>query len=136
MPKICPWAKYQNRHGSKSIWVIKMSFCQKDPPIRESFWQKDSLITRILFQLCLFWYLAQGQILGIPLYPLNAWILNILLKNQSVWKWIFKSKHILSDLRRCKFDLEFTKMSWAQLYPIFGKRNTTSTKTPQTNLVY
>ena len=29
---------------------VKLSFCQKDPPIRELFWQKDSLITRILFE--------------------------------------------------------------------------------------
>ena len=33
---------YQNRHSSKSIRVIKLSFCQKDPPMGESFWQKDS----------------------------------------------------------------------------------------------
>ena len=33
-----------------------------------SFWQKDSLITHILFEQCLFWYLAQVQILGITLY--------------------------------------------------------------------
>ena len=45
-----------------------LSFCQIDPPIGESFWQKDSSITHILFELCLFWYLAQGQILGIALY--------------------------------------------------------------------
>ena len=28
-----------------------------------SFWQKDSLVTLILFELCLLWYLAQSQIL-------------------------------------------------------------------------
>ena len=50
MPKICHWAKYQNRHSSKSIGVIKLSSCQKDPPIEESFWQKDSMITHILFE--------------------------------------------------------------------------------------
>ena len=48
------WAKYLNRHGSKSIWVIKLSFCQNDSPMGGSFWQKDSLITHILFELCLF----------------------------------------------------------------------------------
>ena len=41
-------------HSSKSIWVIKLSFCQNDPPMGELFWQKDSLITHILFELCLF----------------------------------------------------------------------------------
>ena len=33
---------------------IKLSLCQNDPLIGESFWQKDSLITHILFELCLF----------------------------------------------------------------------------------
>ena len=40
-------------HSSKSIWVIKLSFCQNDPPMGESFWQKDSLITHMLFELWL-----------------------------------------------------------------------------------
>ena len=44
------WAKYQNRHSSKSIWVTKLVFCQNDSPIRGSFWQKDSLITHKLFE--------------------------------------------------------------------------------------
>ena len=47
--KICDWAKHQNRHSSKSIWVIKLSFCQKDLLMGESFW----LVTRKLFELCL-----------------------------------------------------------------------------------
>ena len=55
------WAKYQNRHSLKSIWVMKLIFCQNDCPIRESFWQKISFITHILFELCLFWYLAQSR---------------------------------------------------------------------------
>ena len=42
-----------NRHSSKSISVIKLSFCQNDPLIGGSFWQKDSLITHILFELWL-----------------------------------------------------------------------------------
>ena len=42
LPKICDWVKYQNRQSSKSIRVIKMSFCQS-----ESFWQKKSLVTHI-----------------------------------------------------------------------------------------
>ena len=51
---LCDWAKYQNIHSSKSIQVIKLSFCQNDPPIGGSFWQKNSLITIMLFELCLF----------------------------------------------------------------------------------
>ena len=41
------------RHNSKSIWVIKLSFCQNVSPMGGSFWQKDSLITHILFDLWL-----------------------------------------------------------------------------------
>ena len=40
-------------HSSKSIWVIKLSFCQNNSPMGGSFWQKDSLITHILFELWL-----------------------------------------------------------------------------------
>ena len=29
------WAKYQNKHSSKSIWVMKLIFCQHDCPIWE-----------------------------------------------------------------------------------------------------
>ena len=41
------------RHSSKIIWVIRLSFCQNDSLTRGSFWQKDSLITHILFDLWL-----------------------------------------------------------------------------------
>ena len=55
--KVCTkkidWAKYVNRHSSKSISVIKLSFCQNDFPMGETFWQKDSLITQKLFELWL-----------------------------------------------------------------------------------
>ena len=30
----------------------------------DSFWHKNSTVTHILFELCLLWYLAQGQILA------------------------------------------------------------------------
>ena len=36
------------------------------------FWQKNSFITHILFELCLFWYLAHSQILGNSLYLVHA----------------------------------------------------------------
>ena len=52
--QICDWAKYQNRHNSKSKQVIKLFFCQNDPSEGGSFRQKDRLITLILFELCLF----------------------------------------------------------------------------------
>ena len=51
--------------------MTKLSFYQNDPLIRESFWQKNSLVTHILFELCIFWYLAHSQILGNTLYVLQ-----------------------------------------------------------------
>ena len=46
-------AKYHNRHSSKSIWVIKLTFSQKDLLIGESFWENYRLVTPLLFELCL-----------------------------------------------------------------------------------
>ena len=40
-------------HSAKNIWVIKLSFCQNDSSIGGPFWQKDSLITDMLFALLL-----------------------------------------------------------------------------------
>ena len=48
--------------------MTKLSFCQNEPLMRESFWQKISLVTNILFELGLFWYVAHSQILGNTLY--------------------------------------------------------------------
>jgi hypothetical protein len=36
--------------------------------LKYPFWQKDNLITLILFELCLFWYLSQLQIWCTTLY--------------------------------------------------------------------
>ena len=33
------------------IWVTKVSFCQNDPIIGESFWQKNSLVTHIFWTM-------------------------------------------------------------------------------------
>ena len=46
--------KCSNRHRSKSIWVTSLVFCQNDSLMGESFWQKNRLVTHILFDLCLF----------------------------------------------------------------------------------
>ena len=62
------WAKYQNRHSSKSIWVMKLFFCQNSHLMGQSFWQKNSFITHIVFELCLFWYLARSTSLWDTLY--------------------------------------------------------------------
>ena len=48
--------------------MTRLFFCQNGVLLGRSFWQKDSLVTLILFELCLLWYLAQSQILGTTLY--------------------------------------------------------------------
>ena len=65
--KICDFAKCYNRHRSKNIWVTRLFFCQNGVFLGGLFWQKCSLVTLILFELCLLWYLAQSQILVISL---------------------------------------------------------------------
>ena len=43
-------------------------------PTRREFWQKSSFITHILFELCLFWYLAQSAYFWDTLYDRrNDW---------------------------------------------------------------
>ena len=37
--------------SSKSIWLTRLLFCQNGSPMRRSFWQKNSFITHILFEL-------------------------------------------------------------------------------------
>ena len=64
VPKKVDWAKYLNRQSSKSIQVIKLSFCQNDSPMGESLWQKDSFITHLLFELCLFSNSVQSTFFG------------------------------------------------------------------------
>ena len=43
-------------------------FAKMIPPIRKSFWQKDSLITHILFELWLLWYSIQSAYFWDNLY--------------------------------------------------------------------
>ena len=66
-PKFATWLNIISRHSSKSIWVTNLIFCQNDSQIRRSSRQKDSLITHILFELYLLWYLAYCQIHRITL---------------------------------------------------------------------
>ena len=35
-------------------FTMKLFFCQNSPLVGQSFWQKNSFITHILFELCLF----------------------------------------------------------------------------------
>ena len=81
------WAKYHNRHSWKSIIVTRLLFCQNDCSIGESIWQKDSLVTPILFWLCLLWYLAQSQILVTALYVCMRILERKVHPNKSVFSW-------------------------------------------------
>ena len=65
--KICDKLKCLNRHRSKSIRVTSLFFCQNDVLIRGSFWQKNSLVTLILFDLSLFKHFSLSQIFVISL---------------------------------------------------------------------
>ena len=47
---------------------MRLSFGQNDPLMGESFWLKDSFSTHILFELCLFRYLAQSTYFWDTLY--------------------------------------------------------------------
>ena len=57
-------------------------FCQNDSLMRESHWQKDSLVTYILFDICLFKHFSMSQIFVISLYFLKI-ILTLFL--QTFW---------------------------------------------------
>ena len=52
--KFATGLKCSDRHRSKSMRVTKLFFCQIDPHMSASFWQKNRLDTQILFDLCLF----------------------------------------------------------------------------------
>ena len=102
---IWDWAKYHNSHSSKNIRVTKLSFGQNDLPRSTPFWQKNILVTLILFELRLLCYLAQSQIHRITLYFLICTYLNILVQSQifvmyQSTQWRHKSKKF-ENLGRC-----------------------------------
>ena len=84
--------------------MTRLLFCQNDSPMGRSFWQKDSLITYILFGLCLLWYLAHSQILGISLYE----GLQVLLNFEN---FHFQDTLFLSALFRVLIGLTMTEFS-------------------------
>ena len=89
------WAKYQNRHSSKSIWVTKLLFCQNDYPMGGSFWQKDSLITHILFELLMIF----SPILNLMLHSLWSKLnFNYYLWFQNKLMVISEEHQILSEI--------------------------------------
>ena len=65
--KICDKLKCLNRHRSKSIRVTSLFFCQNDVLKGGPFWQKDSFVTLLLFDLCLSKHFSLSQIFVITL---------------------------------------------------------------------
>ena len=58
VPKFATGLVYQIRHSSKIIWVTMLIFCHNNSLMRGSVLPKDSLITYIIFELCLIWYIS------------------------------------------------------------------------------
>ena len=98
--------------------MIKLSFCQNDPPMGESFWQNTSLATHILFELCLLWYLAQSQICCTTLYFVLKTNFGPISRLRLVligWKFVLKTKKNIviniSQFKKCHsaLDVLYTK---------------------------
>ena len=70
-------------HSSKSIWVIKLSFCQNYSSTGETFWQKDSLITHILFEL---WLIMVFR--PVANFAQHGWRMENMDKGLTVLKWM------------------------------------------------
>ena len=81
VPKFATGLIYQIKHSSKVVEVIKLSFGQNDPPMRESFWQNNSLVTHTLFELCSIWYINPVANFGThPLVCRWTLILSIMIR--------------------------------------------------------
>ena len=81
--------------------MIKLFFGQNDPPIRESFWRNNSLVTQILFELCPIWYINPVANFGThPLDPLNP--LEEKIPNGKFWQIWRLGKITVSCLRKSK----------------------------------
>ena len=89
VPKFATGLIYQIGHSLKSIWVTRLVFCQNNYLMRGSFWPKNSLITYIIFELYLIWYLTKSQILGLTLY------VNLNLLWKCFCKFLFSTYHHL-----------------------------------------
>ena len=106
--------------------MIKLSFCRNDFPIGGSFWQKDSLITHILFELCLFRNLAQGTFFLLALYMKLMTIAKNIINELAYIKHVLliktkrisdKKTHFVSLWRQKRTDLK-SFWSW-QLFLSF-----------------
>ena len=117
---IWDWARYHNSHSSESIRVTKLFFCQNGVLLGKSFWPKDILVSLILFELWLLWYLAQSQIHRITLYFFCILADRVVLGSTEtavfqIWFWCQWKK---SQNKHWKFDNRFViwlpiEMTWS-----------------------
>ena len=113
--------------SSKSIWVIKLSFCQNDPHMGESFWKNFTAWSlKYFLNYSLLSYLAQSQILVISLYKVvfhkitcSKFMLIFLF-----WRWN-ENKNIFWD-----FDT-FTYVATCEMYVVTPRRRRLSPVTLQ-----
>ena len=79
-PKFANGLKCLSRHRSKSIWVTILLFCHNDSLMGGSIWQKNRMVTHILFDLCPFKHFSMSQIFVISLYIEHSkWFLTWLI---------------------------------------------------------
>ena len=93
------------------IWAIKLFFCQNDPPIGKSFWQKNSLITLIFIELCLLWYLTECTFFLLTLYVVLSSKLPFVLT-----RWNMKSFENLTNI--C-LDYTFWKSIFQNIFVLY-----------------
>ena len=75
----------------------------------ENHFGKRTVSSHILFELCKFWYLAQGQILGTTLYFIFYFIFNsISLSGKCIfvnYNWFQTLKSTNDDIQICRYEL-------------------------------
>ena len=98
--------------SSRSIWVIKLSFCQNDPLMGELFRQNNSLVTHILFEL-------QSIIMFSPVANFGDQSPEVLKLKWDWCKSIFHrsvhAEHKQHDIEQCHIVSLINSMLWDNL---------------------
>ena len=112
-PKFATGIKWLNRHRSKSIWVTILSFCQNDSLMGESLWQKDRMVTHILFDLCLFKHFSPVANFGYQSLPIDQARRPSAMAENRQFMNFFTIRYLLLISRREKFYiLQSVEFSW------------------------
>ena len=80
--------------------MTSLFFCQNDSPVSKSFWQKNRLVTHILFDLCVFEHFSpdanfEQQSIAVSVYPS---LINSCRQGDSRWKNEKKSDLKINEL--------------------------------------